>query len=340
MYSIPYKTSAPGIFQGDLIIRTALVQAFADIKASPELLQYCFATYVQDSLTNDVYGEAQMYQAIDWIMKQDIPVVATLGFNEIKFPCVTVTLKEGSENAKTLGDTNYKPVESYWFGWTKVVGPITPTSKGTNTLTFSSFSGKTIVPNMQIVTTTGQKVQILAVDGLVLTINPAYISYDYTNCSIFPTKPSKRVKLESIKMEENYLIGCHTQGHEQHIMHLFAFTFFALMRYKQKYLEARGFDGLRISYGPPTLDPQFEESHKVYVRPIYFSGLVSQYWPKEVYDTIESVTSQPSVLDVSLYPLTANVESWKGSKDVNEDFEDLWNDPEAIKINYSDKDDD
>src|SRR6476646_6304158 len=52
-------TNCKGVFQGDIIIRTALIEGMRDIRRQPWLLDYAFASLAQDDLTKSVYGLAQ-----------------------------------------------------------------------------------------------------------------------------------------------------------------------------------------------------------------------------------------------------------------------------------------
>ncbi len=331
---IAQNTHAPGIFQGDVVVRTAILEGLRDLKAHPEFLEFCYSYLVQDDLTKSVYGEAELKNAIEWVLKQDIPVIDALGFNEVKLPCITLELMEGTEQAATLGDTHYKVSEDYYHDWVKTASSLTPIARGLNTLTFANFGGGTVTKGMVLVTRTGQIVDILSVKDYVVTINPDYINYDYTQVDVYPKKPPQSVRLESIKLKESYRIGCHAQGEAVHLSYLFSLILFLLLRYKQSLFEHRGFDNMKVSYGPPHLHPSFEESHKVFTRYITITGYVSQHWPKSVYDKIQKVISQPSEANISLYPVNSEAESWKGSEDTNQDFEDFFNDPNSKRITY------
>lgn len=48
-------TEAQGIVQSDILIRSALIAAISDLRANPYLLQYCFASLVNDNLTWQEY---------------------------------------------------------------------------------------------------------------------------------------------------------------------------------------------------------------------------------------------------------------------------------------------
>lgn len=56
-------TEALGIHQSDVIIRTAIVAALADLRANPWLLDYVFASLPKDEMTMKDYGEKSVEKA-------------------------------------------------------------------------------------------------------------------------------------------------------------------------------------------------------------------------------------------------------------------------------------
>lgn len=329
--TIAKTTLAPGIYQGGIIVQTALLAAIKDLKDNPEFLEFAFASLVQDGLTEERYGDKVLQNAIKWFLATDIPVVNAPGLNDVKMPCIIVKLMEGLPDNETLGDVHWTPSENYDRYWVKVVGPITPVTLGFKTLTFLSFGGKTITKGMELVTSTGAKIPILAVDDLTVTIDPANMANDFTNLSIYPTRPTHKVKLESIRSKETYEILANAQGEPAHLTYLWSILTFILFRYKSALFEHRGFDNVQVRYGAPMINGSFEQEI-VYSQQVFLSGVVCHYWPKSVGSKLLGVTVQPDAIGTTLNPANPPEEPWLGDGDVNEDFEDDTNTVKTIRF--------
>jgi len=70
----PSTTSTLGIHQSDVIIRTAIIAALADLRANPWKLDYVFSSLPKDTLTAKSYGEKDIAQAKRWFLSTEIPV--------------------------------------------------------------------------------------------------------------------------------------------------------------------------------------------------------------------------------------------------------------------------
>ena len=85
-------TRIKGIHQSDVVIRSALEAAFADIRANPWLMDYIFASLPQDNLTWRTYGEKSVQEAKKWFLNTNIPILVTPTLNELRAPSITITL--------------------------------------------------------------------------------------------------------------------------------------------------------------------------------------------------------------------------------------------------------
>ena len=104
-------TEALGVHQSDVIIRTAIVAAIADLRANPWLLDYVFASLPRDDRTMKDYGEKEVQRAKEWFMKTNVPVFMVPRMDEAKVPCITIKLLDSSEAEVTLGDVHYQEKE-------------------------------------------------------------------------------------------------------------------------------------------------------------------------------------------------------------------------------------
>lgn len=212
---VPIANEAIGSHQSDIVIRTAIIAALADMRKNPWLLDYCFAGLPKDELTAQAYGEQEVAKAREWFLKTDIPVMMSTHINDIKMPCITIALASSSEDDQVFGDIHYEP--------------------------FEELS-----------------------DGRI-------------------------VSLESTHYREVYHIGCHVQGESFELAYLHSIVHFALNRYKDAYLENRGFERSTMR-STDFVKNEYFDVELAYSRFIEITGYVMHVWPKNVSEAIEEVT--------------------------------------------------
>jgi hypothetical protein len=292
-------TQALGVFQSDIIIRSAIIEALADIEANPWLLRYAFASLANDPLTRTDYGEQEIERAKEWFLSTNVNVVMNLNTNEIKFPAVSITLMASNEveGEGTLGDVHYKPQEDNDYEWPTVVGPISPTAYSV-TSGIIAFDPATIpdsvvlAQGMIVVTKTGVQYPILeVVDNATVQIQPGIVT-DLGGLTIKPSRPAFLTQLESTVYRETYAIGCHCDSEAVHLIYLHSVIVFALLRYKQALIEARGFERTTLTSADLRRDEQMLPE-MLYNRYIQISGTVRQAWPKYITRKITGTLSAP-----------------------------------------------
>jgi hypothetical protein len=290
----PLKTEALGVFQADLIIRSALLLAIKDLRKNPYLLDYCFASLPADAETAKEYGTEQVKKAKEWFQKTEIRVALNVNMNVDKFPCISISLMNSSEveGEGTLADTHYQPREDNDQNWPILVGPLSPTGYDpvTGTLTFKTADLNQVVlaAGMIVVDKLGKQYEILEspTDNTV-TIKPGLVN-DFSNMVIKPAFPSFVTSLESTVFRETYAIGCHVDSEAVNLIYLHSIVVFALLRYKQSLLEARGFERSTLSSTDLRRDDE-TLPEVIYSRYIQITGAVRQYWPKITSPKINSV---------------------------------------------------
>jgi hypothetical protein len=321
-------TEALGIHQSDVIIRTAIVAALADLRAKPFLLDYVFASLPKDELTLKEYGEKSVQRAKDWFLKTKIPVVMVPRLNEAQLPCITIKLQESSEAEVTLADVHYQPTELNDGEWPNVVGPFTPAkynaATGIMVLPDDIASTAVLAPNMLVLDATGKTHAIEEVfeDGS-FSIAQGTIA-DFRNAVIRGQKPSFVTQLESVSYRENYLIGVHVVGEPVYLTWLHSILVFILHRYKQALLEPRGFERSVVNSTDFDRNEYFE-AELVFSRYLNLQGYVRQYWPKAIDPRIVGMGTSPSdpeaqgirIIGAGKLPdeVDPNEASWVGDED-------------------------
>lgn len=287
------NTKAYGIFQSDVIIRSAIMAALTHLRQNPWLLDYVFASLLKDPLTEQAYGAKEVANAKAWFLATDIPVIMDTRIGEPKLPAISIGLVESKETEATLADKHYDTQEDSPTSWPVLAGPFTPKYNmvsGEITLTdnvINQVGG--ILPGMFILDSEGHCHTILNVNGNVITINP--LMADFTNAYIKDAKPIMVTDLESLNFRETYRIGCHVQGEPVLLTYLHSIVVFILLAYKEALLEARGFERSEISSGEfarnSNIDPE-----NAYSRVLSITGYARSYWPKTAFMRIRGINPQ------------------------------------------------
>jgi hypothetical protein len=300
-------TEITGIFQSDIAIRNALMEAIADLRRNSWLLDFVFAGVPQDTLTADKYGTKDVKAAKKWFLSTNIPVMLNVLPNAVKFPCVSIALSGSAQDQDTLGDVHYQPEEAVQSDWPILAAQLTPTSwiPSTGTIVFNpnqlgfdadGTGGLIVVPGMVVVDSTGNSWPILGVvDYQTVQIQPN-VNTNLTGCQIRSSQPGLIATVESSVFRETYVIGCHVQSEPVWLVYLHSIIAFCLLRYKQRLIEGRGYEISTFSSSDFSKNNYFGDQESVYSRFITVSGICRQVWPKDVVEAITDVEFQPTLL--------------------------------------------
>lgn len=329
-------TLALGIAQSDVLIRNAIIAALADLRAKPYLLDKVFASLAQDSLTSASYGEKEIDKAKEWFLKTNIPVFMVPRIDEGKVPCISISLVSSEESEVTLGDVHWDVTEDNAFAWPALTPKFTvegydPTS-GVLILPASIVAQVNVQPGMFIIDSVGGVHEILDYPILVnepseselqlalpfelknegdvtgdnqflrnaVLIEPG-LNVDFAQTVIKGPNPAYVTHLESVWYRENYQIGVHVSSEPVYLTWLHSIVVFALLRYKQNYLEARGFERSVFS-SSDFARSDFNEGENVFSRYISITGNVRHYWPKETVRKVTDLQSTIRVIDADHLP--------------------------------------
>lgn len=290
-----------GLFQGDIIIRSALLEGIADLRRNPWLLQYVFASLKYDDLTSRVYGQKEIDQAAKWFMATEIPIFMSARVDKSKFPCVSISQVDSSETELTLADVHYKPSEDNDLQnppLTAVFAPVSfVSSTGVMIVPDSVTANLILAPGMVIYDDTGRGHPILEVTDRSTFSISAGVTNSFSHAVIKGAAPSRIATLESVKERETYQIGCHVQGEPVHLTYLHSIIKFIIFRYRQDLFEARGFER-STSHSSDFSRNAFFDAELVFTRSITLTGTVTQVWPKLVSDKITGVVGVPIAVQV------------------------------------------
>lgn len=290
-------TKIVGIHQSDVIIRSALTAAIADLRANPWLLNYVLASLPQDTLTWKEYGENSVQQAKQWFLRTNIPVKIVPVLNELIVPCITISLVSSSEvtQESTIGDVHSDAFEQTSTPWPALTTPFTPTSynQSTGIMVIPVLPDDIyMAPGMYVVDKVGRPHEILEVlTSTSLKIQPGTVA-DFRDATLKSGRSGLVTSIESSSFRESYRIGVHVGGDPAPLVWLHSIVTFILLRYKEALLEARGFERSTHSSSDFQRDVQFE-SELVFSRYLELTGYVRQYWPKAVASPIDAVVMDP-----------------------------------------------
>ena len=297
-------SDALGIHQSDVIIRTALLAAIADIRANPYLLDYIFASLPKDALTFQEYGEKEVRNAKQWFLENNIRVVMATQMNSgSALPCISIELAESREvqEEATLGDVHYQYIEDLGENspWPDLTDPFTPVAfnAATGIFLLPDSTASQVNPNagMVIVDQAGNQYQVTEVmDGETLVVSGASTNTNFRNCTIRGPKPAYVRHMESASFRETYNLGIHCHGEPVYLTYLHSIVQFILLRYKQVLLEERGFERSTFSSSEMARNAFFDVEN-VFSRFVSINGYVRQYWPKQIVPKITSVLLQLAI---------------------------------------------
>ena len=316
-------TRIMGIHQSDIIIRSAIEAGLADLRANPWLLDYVFASLPQDVITWRDYGEKSVQEAKKWFVNTHIPVSVMPRLDESKWPQITIELLESSEVVPetTIGDVNYEPEEENDSTWPALTPQFTPVSyvPSTGLVKLAAAPEAWMAKGMYIVDRQGQAHEIIdVIDDKTFKIDPGTVA-DFRMATIKGHRPTWKVAVESSSFKESYRIGIHVSGEPVHLTWLHAIVQFALLRYKQVLMEARGFERSTFGSSQVSLNERIE-AENILSRYVTVTGYVRQFWPKAVSRVIDGVDTTIQVggvnKDMTVEPsMNPDDMTWVGNLD-------------------------
>jgi hypothetical protein len=315
----------PGFFCGDLIIQSALRAGIEDVKANPWLLDYLFNSILSDPLVSKQYGKKVIDTWRKWIVKTDVPVMINARLEEPPACAITINLVSSNESDNTLGDIHHDPTEDIDGPWDPLCAPFTPISwtSGTGELVLpDSVTKETYVfTGMNVVDKSGGLHEILEtytndLGQTVVTLAEGTIA-DFTGATIKSKSPPMLVHLESVINTESYLIGCHCSGEAWQTLILWSLTKLVLYRYRQAYLEARGFQISNISSTDFSKNQNYGVE-QAWSRYISLGGKTQDVWPKARLGKVQGLDMAVKVIGGATLPpdmQPVDEQAWMGEED-------------------------
>lgn len=313
-----------GIHQSDLIIRSAIVEGLADLRANPKLIAEIFEGLTKDALTKDEYGQLEQEQAKKWLISTEIPVFMNTRLDEAKLPAISIALQESAETEATLGDLHYIPSEVSYANWPVLAGPFSPLaySPSSGLMKLPTLTGVYLAMGQVLIDSEGKEHEITEVlDDDLVSVAPNTIA-DFSRALLKTSKPNQNTQLESLCFRETYQIGCHAPSEGTYLTYLHSLVKYLLLRYKETLLEARGFERSVVTSSQFMRNESFG-NEIVYSRFINITGFVRNSWSKHTTQMIEGTSGAlnigrnrgPGTNWVSDGAKTSGDESWLADAD-------------------------
>lgn len=289
----------------DILIKTMLEAAIDDLRANQWLLDDVFSGLVTDPLSKDQYGYKMVKAAKDWFISNDIKVYSAFRIDTPTFPCLTIAPAPADEATDRASLADEGSIEDFDPQGTElqpqVVYPsFTPAAynRATGMVTFpSGTTTDYIVPGQFLVSRrSGKAYQILQCLSTVDFTIKADVKDDFTDAYIVPPTALWNLHREQTFIRESYSIGCHAQSDPVQATWLRQIVLYSLCRYKEAFLEARGFELSTFRAGPMDKNPYFE-AEQVYSSVVNLSGTVELSWIKFVAPKLQSAQQGIRIID-------------------------------------------
>lgn len=317
-----------GVIATDILLKTMIEGAFADLRKNTWIVDDIFSDLAFDPMAKTDYGWKEVQQAKEWFLGNKIDVYLSNRIDTPRFPCVTIVRLSSREMTErdALGDE----------GWEGEVDPtgitakpeieyqaFTPRaydkSKGTITLpegqnTFNMF------PGMFLVSKRTGKAYVISkvVDDIRFRIAKG-TDDDFTECFIVPANKLWNLKKELTFLEETFAVGLHAQSDMNQAIWLRQLVQYIFLRYKEAYLERRGFELSTFNVGSIDINPHFNKVEMVWSCMMSVSGQVETNFIKYAAPKLKGVRAGIRIIDgprtPEEYQKYAQRQGWKMEAD-------------------------
>ncbi|MGH7240775.1 MAG: hypothetical protein ACREGB_00585 [Candidatus Saccharimonadales bacterium] len=282
-----------------------LEAAIVDMRKNTWLLPDVFAGLADDPLSKSENGWKEVDKAIKWFMSNEIPVFLQHRIDTPVFPCLSVVLTNSPEDEAraSLGDEGMvEEIDPAEIAVTpqRIYQPFTPAQYDPSTgyVTFPApLDTSLIVAGQFLVSQRSGKAYAISkrIDGQVFQIK-AGTKDDFTDATIVPAVALWNVHRELSFLNEAYSIGIHAASDPVQAIWLRQLTIYIMMRYKEAFLEGRGYELSTIHTGPIDLNKSFHPE-RVFSCFMTLTGQVQMDWIKFVAPKLQAVSGGIRIID-------------------------------------------
>lgn len=289
----------------DVIIKTAIEAAFADLRKNNWILAEIFSGLAIDPLASVDYGMKEVERAVEWFMGNNIDVYLTNRVDTPRFPSVTVVQLSSREMQERSSLSDEGSIEDITPGpITKQVQMQYPTftpkayDQSTGIVTFPSTMNTSamLVGQFLVSKRTGKAYVIKSVLSASKFQISAKVNDDFTNSYIAPPTDLWNLEKELTFLEESFAIGMHTQSDINEAIWMRQLMQYIFLRYKEAFLESRGFELSTFNLGAIDKNPHFS-NEMVWTCMMNVSGQVEANFIKFASPKIQGIKGKISIVD-------------------------------------------
>jgi hypothetical protein len=294
------------LFQGDVIIKTAVELGIEDLRKNPWLISHMLSDLVDIRYVKEKYGQAQIDACKEWLANNNIDIYMRDVRDKDRLPCVTIGVDASNEKVdmKFMADQSTKDVVLLPQEINKplpyMVPPFVPTGYNMATGEISvpdSVPLTIVIAGMILVNPeNGQGFEILGVTDDAILIEPN-LAFEASQLGVLPHFRYYKARVEHTFFQESYAIGCHAHGDAQNAIWLHNIVLYSLLRYRESLLEANGFAESVINNFPLQPNPNYSGpgGEEAWMRRITLTGQVENSWVKSPRRFIEVATFSKKV---------------------------------------------
>ena len=290
----------PGIFQGDIIIKTAIDLGIEDMKKNPWLIDHMLSDLLRNRYLRDKYGEKQIEACKEWFRNAQIDVYMRERDDKDRLPCVTIQMGPSNEKEDMKSMADQSPEKAVLLP-NKIGKPIPYIVKPFTPAGYEETNGLVSVPEaldislveagmILVNVATGEGYLIQGVTEGAIQIEPN-LEIAVCQFAVVPQYQFYVARVEHSFFDETYVIGCHAHGDPQNVLFLWSIVKYSILRYRESLLEANGFAQSSISSAGPDFDDAFttQGGEKAWARFMTLNGQTENSWIKAPHRVIESV---------------------------------------------------
>jgi hypothetical protein len=324
-----------GLWQGDVILKTAIELMIDDIKKDPWLIEDIFSDLLENPYLKEKYGMKEIQRAKDFLLNNRINLYMQHRLDSQNFPCVTISegAMDEDKSLATLADQSEIVDE---LEPDKIGKPISFIVNPFDVVSYDQTNGIVEMPsnsNFKYISTgmfavdpdTGNGYEILGKSGKNKFKIEAGVDLDVSRLAIVPKYQVYRARRERIVSQTSYTIGCHCEGDPGNLIFIFNLVKYGLLRYREGLFEFSQFELSTIKCTDMVKNDAFGKEN-VYSRFIVLSGQVVEDWIKSPFRIIEAADiKSPSEDEINLTNVGIKVISNKNTIEESEEAEnDLW----------------
>lgn len=320
------------ILQTDILIRTMIEAGINDLRKNPWVLDDVFGGLAQDPLSKVEYGYKEVKAAKDWFLQCNIAVYLPFRVDNPVTPCVSIMEKPKSERADRASLSDDGSIEDYEPRRATsqpqyVIPPFNPAgydpSEGIVTLPEGTTTDL-LAPGLFLVSKkTGKAYVIKKILGSQDFSISEGVSDDFDEAYIVPPTALWNLHRENAYLSESYDVGCHASGDPVTTMWLRQLIMYIMFRYREAYLEARGWEISSLSAGPIAPNPVFA-GDKVYSCVVSLEGTVEANWIKFIAPKLYQAKGEILIADgpktPKAYETQVKDQGWRMAADAEVDM--------------------